>query len=320
VQEGLRALASTIGAPINHPGLAAQPAIGMGGWIYYYFWSVERVAVAYGLSTIGGKDWYAWGAEILVARQALDGSWTAQGGDTADTCFALLFLKRANLAPDLSAMLKGRVKDGGETALKATASPPPAIRHPETNAAPTGQAKDAASASSTAPNRPPTPERAEIDSVVARLKNAMVQAPPDRVHSLIEECRDGKGAAYSEALAAAIPDLAPLVQDKARDALAERLMRMNAATLGERIRDRDVEMRIAAARACASKNDRRHVPDLIALLSAPEARVHRAARAALRHLASGVDFGPAPDATPRERADAIDKWKKWWNNEAAKSR
>lgn len=65
---------------------------------YYFLWSIERTAVAYDLQRIKGIDWYRWGAEILLANQASNGSWNgeyARGG--CDTCFALLFLKRANV-------------------------------------------------------------------------------------------------------------------------------------------------------------------------------------------------------------------------------
>ncbi len=59
--------------------------------------------------TIGGNDWYAWGKQSLIARQRPEGNWTGghyQGStDTIDTCFALLFLKRSDLAADLTASL-----------------------------------------------------------------------------------------------------------------------------------------------------------------------------------------------------------------------
>jgi len=45
----------------------------------YFLWSVERVAVLYDLKTIGGKDWYGWGAQILLANQRGAGNWTGGG-------------------------------------------------------------------------------------------------------------------------------------------------------------------------------------------------------------------------------------------------
>jgi hypothetical protein len=76
----------------------------------YFLWSVERVAVIYGLRKLDDKDWYGWGAEKIIASQTAKGGWENGGYShsvpTADTCFALLFLKRANLAKDLTSKLQ----------------------------------------------------------------------------------------------------------------------------------------------------------------------------------------------------------------------
>src|SRR5207237_492628 len=113
VRLGLQALGTAVGVPLGrvHPDLVAlNPQFD-----YYFLWSLERVAVAFGLNTIGNKNWHAWGSELLLAKQAADGSWNSQ----VDTCFALLFLRRANLAEDLTATLKGSVGDPGEVNLRA---------------------------------------------------------------------------------------------------------------------------------------------------------------------------------------------------------
>jgi hypothetical protein len=76
----------------------------------YFLWSVERIAVLFSLKSIGNKDWYLWGAEMLLAHQEPNGCWERGGyyqpHQIINTCFALLFLKRANLAPDLSDNLR----------------------------------------------------------------------------------------------------------------------------------------------------------------------------------------------------------------------
>jgi len=72
----------------------------------YYLWSLERVGVAYDLRTIGGKDWYAWGAPLILVHQQDDGSWADLYPGVPDTCFALLFLKRVNVASDLTRNLQ----------------------------------------------------------------------------------------------------------------------------------------------------------------------------------------------------------------------
>ncbi|MSU77445.1 MAG: hypothetical protein EXS16_05030 [Gemmataceae bacterium] len=77
---------------------------------YYFLWSLERVAVIYDVKTIGGKDWYAWGSKVILENQHADGSWVDRHGDVADTCFAILFLMRANLARDITESI--RTRDG----------------------------------------------------------------------------------------------------------------------------------------------------------------------------------------------------------------
>ena len=49
-----------------------------------------------GIALIQDRDWYFEGACQLLARQGKKGQWHGQGkGSVTDTCFALLFLKRA---------------------------------------------------------------------------------------------------------------------------------------------------------------------------------------------------------------------------------
>jgi hypothetical protein len=79
-------------------------AVAWGG--LYYLWSLERMAVVYDWKTIGGVDWYAWGAELILASQNDDGSWADAFPGIPDTCFALLFLKRVNVAKTLTSELK----------------------------------------------------------------------------------------------------------------------------------------------------------------------------------------------------------------------
>ena len=51
----------------------------------------------YGTEMIGRHEWYVEGAEMLLAAQNADGSWAAktQVNPLRDTCFAILFLRRA---------------------------------------------------------------------------------------------------------------------------------------------------------------------------------------------------------------------------------
>jgi hypothetical protein len=123
IDKGLRYLGSRIGrtAPKGSGKLIEANAHGD----LYYLWSIERVAVAYDLKSITGKDWYAWGAGLLVEHQNKDGSWNDAFPGVPDTCFALLFLKRTNVAQDLTAKLKTftNLIDAGDSARPAKDRP-----------------------------------------------------------------------------------------------------------------------------------------------------------------------------------------------------
>jgi len=68
-------------------------------WLYYYLYGLERVGALLETERIGEHAWYLEGAEAILKRQASDGSWKERVQEP-DTCFALLFLKRATaLAP-----------------------------------------------------------------------------------------------------------------------------------------------------------------------------------------------------------------------------
>jgi hypothetical protein len=65
---------------------------------YYYLYGIERTGELTLALNFGNHDWYKEGAELLIAEQQEDGKWhssSGTGGPVIDTCFALLFLKRA---------------------------------------------------------------------------------------------------------------------------------------------------------------------------------------------------------------------------------
>jgi hypothetical protein len=64
---------------------------------YYYLYGLERAGVLTCCEMFGEHDWYGKGANAILGRQNADGSWPTDGfsGATANTCFCILFLKRA---------------------------------------------------------------------------------------------------------------------------------------------------------------------------------------------------------------------------------
>ena len=80
---------------------------GGGGWHYYYLYGLERAGAMTGLRWFGQHEWYREGAEYLIHAQEPDGGWPAYTGPentslqirVTQSCFALLFLRRASVPP-----------------------------------------------------------------------------------------------------------------------------------------------------------------------------------------------------------------------------
>lgn len=70
---------------------------------FYLLYSLERLCMVANLEKLGGRDWYAEGASILLRAQGADGAWAGSTGGVPDTCLALLFLRKAFIArPDVA--------------------------------------------------------------------------------------------------------------------------------------------------------------------------------------------------------------------------
>ena len=79
---------------------------GYENWRYYYLYGLERVAALNDMDRIAERDWYVEGALQLLKDQLPSGGWQTAGRTAwppapmpiANTCFALLFLRRATLS------------------------------------------------------------------------------------------------------------------------------------------------------------------------------------------------------------------------------
>ena len=65
---------------------------------HYYLYAMERAGMLYGTEIMGSHEWYPEGAKVLIESQGKDGAW----GGTRQTCFAILFLKRATAPLDVA--------------------------------------------------------------------------------------------------------------------------------------------------------------------------------------------------------------------------
>ncbi|QDU22181.1 prenyltransferase/squalene oxidase repeat-containing protein [Urbifossiella limnaea] len=160
ILKAFKMLGGRVGAPTGFVGGDRPTPKAAGG--LYYLWALERIAVLYDVAQLDNKDWYKWGAEILCTHQKPNGSWE-DGGYPADhpainTALAVLFLKRANLTPDLSRRLlidPSRLTATVNT--PAPAPPPPPPPPPEPTPEPTPEPKVETPAPAPAPKAAPAP-------------------------------------------------------------------------------------------------------------------------------------------------------------------
>ncbi len=113
-----------------------NPVVPAGGapWHYYYLYGVERVGSLTGLVHVAKTDWYRAGAEHLLGAQEKDGGWRRAGAkagamadenetEIAQTCFALLFLKRATTPPTVPITPKVLTGGGDDPPADARGAP-----------------------------------------------------------------------------------------------------------------------------------------------------------------------------------------------------
>jgi len=303
--------ATKIDAGSDH-GLANQkilPYTGTGN-AYYLIWSVERVAVAYGLDTFAEVDWYHWGSNYILSMQNQDGSWSGLVySDRVNTAFAMLFLLKANSYRDLTGKMAGRVKDPGVKELRATPGSKPLF---DPNAKPTPATAPKPEAPSTvgsfpATTGPATKPTGAVETTVQQLIAAKELEWPAKLAAV----RDAKGSESTEILV----QLATITEGDrrklAREYLADRLTRMTAKSLQTMIQGIEPELRRGACLACGMKELDESIPWLIGRLSDPSDNVAKAALASLKSL-SGKDFGPEPGANEEARLRAAAAWRAWY--------
>jgi NACalpha-BTF3-like transcription factor len=159
---------------------------------------------------------------------------------------------------------------------------------------------------------------AEAESIEQLLQQLASDQDERKQLLVIEKLRDAKGTAYTEGLVQALRIVRGGVQQAAREALADRMMRMTPSTLRDKLGSDQEELRLAAIRAAGDKKAEDLVPDLIELVMEKNAAVRNEAGKALRAI-TGKDFGPAPNASFEDQFYARKQWRAWWDaNSSAK--
>ncbi len=295
-----------LGAMLANSARAGQGRLmlqnmGHGNHDLYFLWSMERVGVVFGLDKIGGVDWYAAGADSLVRAQAGDGSWPGGYPTEVNTAFAILFLTRSNVVKDLSQQVQRSTTDAE---LRAVTGP-----GGEVNGDPSTE--PGASINPSVPGEPKPVLPLPLESESGKLASELLGAAPGEWDKKLYKVRDSKGSDFTVALLLAIPRLDAARKREAREALAERLVRMNPDTLRAMLKSKDPELRRGAVLAAAMKDDKAFIPDLIDRLMDEDDLVVRAAHAGLKSLSAGEDFGPKAGTTAAERKAAAAAWREW---------
>jgi hypothetical protein len=73
-------------------------------WHFYYLYALERVGMLCETEKIGAHPWYSTGARYILDAQQSDGSWKTGEEAVWDTCFAILFLRRATRPVDVASI------------------------------------------------------------------------------------------------------------------------------------------------------------------------------------------------------------------------
>jgi len=251
----------------------------------YFLWSLERVAVIYGLPRIGATNWHDWGSTYLVKNQADDGSWNRGYGREVSTSLALLFLNRANVASDLTLLVSKNMRMAAGLNIQDLADRARVAAARNGNDWQTSQAA----------------------ALLAEFKQRTSRTRRVEIISLLEQ---GKGATFSAALASVVSESPAGLKETARKAYASRMTRMTARTLISRAASTDGETRLAVAVAAGRKRSKETIPVLIQLLLDRDARVGAAAEESLTAI-TGQNFGPAASSLS-QRFVAQKKWKEWW--------
>jgi hypothetical protein len=99
-----------------------------------------------------------------------------------------------------------------------------------------------------------------------------------------------------------------------RTFLVSHLRRLESKVIAKKLKDERASVRAAAVQAAGSK-DQRLGSEVIALLTDSSPEVRQAAHQALVKLSRGADYGPGRDASSSERAEAVKRWRDWWDRE-----
>ncbi len=165
--------------------------------------------------------------------------------------------------------------------------------------------KNAVARLSTTPRGPKLPQYLTTRELIAEASTA--QGP--RLKQVLLELEGRRGREVLGGLSVAATNSDADIRKLSQDLMEKHLARQSADAVKERLRDENVEILKAAIRVAAAKHPALR-GEVIDLLTDPQSDVREAAHQSLLKL-SREDFGPAPDASTEERAQAQQRWHVW---------
>jgi HEAT repeat protein len=145
---------------------------------------------------------------------------------------------------------------------------------------------------------------------VSELATAVTTEKGARLKVLLTELGGRKGSEAVAALGSAAASGDKETVALARRLLAANLARLAAKPLREVLKDERIEVRMAAARAAATKG-LALADNLIELLGDTSVAVRRSAHQALVKVGKGTDQGPGDDPSDDDWAQAAKAWRAW---------
>jgi hypothetical protein len=119
-QDGLAWLSANWSVGEN-PGMGQVGNSPPNTWLYYFLYAIERAGMLYDTAKVGSYDWYVEGSRVLLQAQRPDGSWDGSNPKQPawDTCFAILFLRRASVSRRRTRLRRLRPKSSFARPLRA---------------------------------------------------------------------------------------------------------------------------------------------------------------------------------------------------------
>jgi hypothetical protein len=144
--------------------------------------------------------------------------------------------------------------------------------------------------------------RAQAEVEASRLAEKLVKASPVRLAQLLGQAQDLPQEVCIQAFARALPQVRGEGRDRVEEALVKRLVQLDADALRSHLQGNDLVLRRAAVSACAQREDKTLLPDLIGLLEASDQALARKALAELERM-TGLHFDDAAG------------WRDWWQQQ-----